>query len=590
MRFLRHFWDWLSNVGAAYTSQRQSLKLLRLTNRVGFFSTITVLLSAVSFARGELWYFVAFNCVISLAYVSVLIFNAFGKLLVSRIWFIAVALGTITHNHFYFGFSAGFWILYLNIIQAPFILTPDLGRKKNLLLSLTILIGIVATLLLTQNLPALHTSVSAQQTAIFLRGNLIRGAILFALTAFYFVYETQIAEEELILSAKKATEAAEAKSFFVSNMSHELRTPMNAIKGFSEILLEVAAQVKDEKLQAKISEYLEQINLSASNLTSIIDDILDFARLETNRIVIRPKDFDLYALCQNVMQTARFHGHKNSAVQMRAEFSEDLPRRIHGDETRLSQVLLNLLSNATKFTHQGSVTLRATVKDQRPGAWLISFEVEDTGIGIPAAKLPYLFESFSSVSRETAVRYGGTGLGLAISRHLIEKQGGQISVMSSPGKGSIFSFALWYEHAQAAQPENATEKRDLRRARILVAEDNEVNQMVISAILDGWNAEVELVENGLKALSRAQAASYDAILMDIQMPFMDGIAAAENIRALDDRKHAAVPIIALTADVLGETRKKALGVGMNDIVSKPVNQAQLYSVLSRVLGLAGHTE
>lgn len=438
---------------------------------------------------------------------------------------------------------------------------------------------------LTINMPPLFEQMTPAMAERFFLNNLIRSPILLVLVAFYLVDENRKAEEVLGFNASKATAAADAKSLFLSNISHELRTPMNAVKGFTDILLETTQSLADEKLRKQYSDYLNQIRISSANLTSIIDDILDFARIETNRIIFQEKEFDLYDLAKNVMQTAQFYEHKSRLIDAHTEFGENLPRHVTGDPVRLSQVLLNLVGNAMKFTHKGHVKLRISLMDETETKHHLCFEVEDTGIGIPGEKLPYLFDSFSQVSKETAVRYGGTGLGLAISKNLIEMQGGTIAVMSSPNNGSLFTVTLWFGKVQEAEKALTASARDLKRKRILVAEDNEVNQILVRSLLESWNAEIEIVEDGLQALGKTQALQYDLILMDLQMPFMDGIEATENIRALDDKVKAAIPIVALTADVLSETRKKVFAVGMNDIVTKPINQAELYSALRKALKL-----
>jgi signal transduction histidine kinase/ActR/RegA family two-component response regulator len=586
MQTIVRVWAWLGDIGLAHATDGASQALLRLFNRIAFISALTVIIQSLSFLALGLNYVVLVNAGVTVAYLSLLVLTHYGSFLLARIFFLTIAAFAITHHHLYFGFASGFWILLLNLTQAAFVLYPQLRISRLLLLSAFIAATIVTIVLASLSFQPLYDKMTVEQAAKFMRGNLIRGPILLMLVAFYLVYENRRNEQALRFTANKATDAGNAKSFFLSNMSHELRTPMNAIKGFAEILLESTNGIADAKVREQFNAYLNQIRISSANLTSIIDDILDFARIETNRITLRRVDFNLAETVRNVMQTAQFYGHRNKDVEIQLEIADNVPARIAGDPSRLSQVLLNLAGNAMKFTHRGFVRLKTSLLEESPTAYCICFEVEDTGIGIPGEKLPFLFESFSQVSRETAVRYGGTGLGLAISRHLVEMQGGKISVMSSPGKGSVFTLTMWFGKP-GEEPESLRKSgRDLRGARILVAEDNEVNQLLVRTLLESWNANVEIVDNGLNALGRAQKGGFDLILMDLQMPFMDGIEAAENIRSLDEPEKSQVAIIALTADVLSETRRKVLAAGMNDLVTKPINQAELYQTLRRALQIA----
>ncbi len=578
-------WTAISEIGIRYALNDSARKMVRLQNRIAVISAVIVAVQAYSFFTLGLHYLLVVNACAAAAYLSCLIFSVTGHLLFARIVFLTTATFAITHHHLYFGFAAGFWILFLALCQAIFALFPEWSMRRLILLSSLLGLAIILVLVFSYSFPPLYAGMSAELAQKFMRGNVIRGPILLLIVAYYLVHENRRTEEALRFTATKATEAAEAKSFFLSNISHELRTPMNAIKGFADILLEDASSLGEAAKREKFTTHLNQIRISAANLTSIIDDILDFARIGNGRIRFRNKDFDLQELAGNVMQTAQFYGHQNNRLEIQTELDAALPRHVRGDPVRLSQILLNILSNAMKFTHSGFVRLKISLRESTEQAHYISFDVEDSGIGIPGEKLPFLFDSFSQVSRETAVRYGGTGLGLAISKHLVEMQGGTIAVMSSPGKGSLFTVNLWFDKGMAEKTADGKPVRDLRKARILVAEDNEVNQMLIQNILESWNADLQLVENGLAALGQAQKRDFDLILMDLQMPFMDGLEATENIRALENKKHASVPIVALTADVLSETRKRAFAVGMNDLVTKPINQADLYAVLKKALGL-----
>ncbi len=585
MSTLLRWWKGVSEVGVIYAPDVLHQKLIRLQNRIAFFSICLVAIQSVLFYRMGLTYVVLVNAAAILGFLSCFVMNAVGALTLSRFFYISIALFTVTHHHLYFGHQAGFWLFLLNLTQAGFILFPQLSMRQLLMVGILISAGLIGLVLWSMSVPPLYDGMNTALGLQLFRNNLIRSPILLVLVAYYLVAENRSSEAELVFSASKEAEAAKAKSFFLSNISHELRTPMNAIKGFSEILYEQCNAIRDERMQIQFKEHLGQIRISSANLTSIIDDLLDFARIESGRIAFRSNDFDLQEVAQNTMHTAEFYGHRGKGIETRLTLEPNLPRVLKGDAARLSQILLNLVGNAMKFTHKGHVELRISLREESQSAYRINFEVEDTGIGIPGEKLPYLFDSLSPVSRETAIRYGGMGLGLAISKNLVEMQGGSITVMSSPGKGALFTVDLWFEKGGNAAAAEKTAGRDLKRAKILVAEDNDVNQILVQTLLESWNADIEIVENGLKALGEAQKNSYDLILMDLQMPFMDGIEACEQIRLLDDKGKSSVPIIALTADVLSETRRKVFAVGMNDIVTKPINQAELYAALRKGLNL-----
>lgn len=576
-------WEFLSDLGVRYVPEEARKKSVRMQNRISLVAVLVTWIQAISFFHVGLTYPAIISFAAGLLYITSITISAFGGFCFARILFLLIVLGAVGHHHFYFGFTSGFWLLWLAAPQAVFVLFPALSLRNHLVFSVLLTGVISAAIVSSMDMPPIFSEMTSALTHQFMRGNAIRSPIVFILIAFYLVYENRRSEKVLSFAAAKEKELADAKSFLLSNVSHELRTPVNAIKGFADILIENSNSIADTKQRERFQSHLNQIAVSAASLTAIIGDILDFARIEQKRITLHKRDFDLVALCEEALRTAEFHGRHNGAIETELFFAPDFPRKVYGDDTRVTQILVNLLSNAMKFTHQGKVTLRALLMEQDDARLHISFEIEDTGIGIPGEKLPYLFESFSPISRETAVRYGGTGLGLAITKQLVEILNGKISVMSTPGRGSLFMVDFWLEKAKEEVALPSKVMRDLKRARILVAEDNEVNQLLVRTLLESWNGEIEIVENGLKAIGAVQRGSYDLILMDLQMPFMDGFEACENIRLFSDKEKAMIPIVALTADVLNETRKKVFTVGMNDIITKPINQADLYAVLRKHL-------
>jgi PAS domain S-box-containing protein len=380
--------------------------------------------------------------------------------------------------------------------------------------------------------------------------------------------------------AKLAADAAsQAKTAFLANMSHEIRTPMNAIVGFAHLL-------RRDPLTPRQRDHLDKIADASEHLLQVINDILDFSKIEAHKVDLHLGAFHLAASLARIADMV--HGRlRNKAVQFHVELAPGCPVHVVGDRLRLEQVLLNLASNAVKFTEQGSVEIRVTPlqrSDER--AWL-HFAVVDTGIGVSPAQSARLFEAFEQADASTTRRYGGTGLGLAISKRLVELMDGRIGMDSQPGQGSTFWFELPLgladtpAHTPVAAPaEAAPDALDvpdggarLRGARLLLAEDNPINQEVARDLLAALGAQVDVACDGAQALRMAAEQDYELILMDVQMPVMDGLEATAAIRRLPGR--AAVPILALTASTFAEDRRLGLGAGMNDFLIKPVEPEAL---------------
>lgn len=583
MKYLKHFWAALSGIGLTPQIHASEKRLIILQNRVFFVAIVATCLQTYNFWRVGIYYVIYVNAGVIAAYVACVSLTWRQQFVAARILFVTTAAVGLTHHHFYFGINAGFWIMMLNLSQAPYILFPRVRLGYVSLISFVFVSLLCLLMVVSLKMAPVFFGMTAEITEKFFYGNLVRSTVLLLLIAYYLVSGGRSAEAELTHSAVQAHGAVKAKTLFLSNMSHELRTPLNAITGFTEILLSQASTAVVNDRRDDFERYLRQILVSSKNLTAIVSDMLDFARIESNRIDFKSEPFNLREVATHAIDTARFYGRNQANVETRIWLHPDLPGVLEGDEGRLTQILVNLLGNAMKFTHKGYVQLHVATIDETKESIHVQFEVEDTGIGIPAEKLPYLFDSLSAVSRETAIRYGGTGLGLAITKQLVEMQGGHISVMSSPKSGSLFTVSLWFKKSVEKPRERGAEIRNLTGVKILAAEDNEVNQILIKSLIESWHGELEIVENGLKALGRAQQNNYDLILMDLQMPFMDGIETTLNIRLLDDPKKASTPIIALTADVLAETREKVFAAGMNNIVTKPINQSELYEAIERVL-------
>ncbi len=389
------------------------------------------------------------------------------------------------------------------------------------------------------------------------------------------ITKRKIVEEELINARQLAEESMRAKEHFLSVMSHEIRTPLNAVVGLAHLLLEESPLPEQvEKLQA--------VKFSADNLMVIINDILDFSKIESGKITFECIDFELPEVFKGIEQS---FGYKAKASNLRLLFEIDpkLPKVLTGDPVRLSQALLNLAGNALKFTEKGFIEVKATQVRRSTETVTIEFKVTDTGIGIAADKLDSIFDSFTQASSETTRKYGGTGLGLAITKKIIELQGGTITVKSRVGLGSAFTFQLtlgW----PAAQPKIAyklpesTEPavQDLHDTRILLVEDNKMNQLVICKFLQKWGVQIEIAENGIEAINKLKQNTYEVILMDLQMPQMDGYKAAQYIRSHLEGAARTVPIVALTASALLDVKRKVLEAGMNDFITKPFDPRELH--------------
>lgn len=382
--------------------------------------------------------------------------------------------------------------------------------------------------------------------------------------------------EQVNLLKIRAEESERYEQQFLANMSHEIRTPMNAVLGMTNLLL-------DTELNEKQIKYLKAINVSSKNLLVIINDVLDLSKLEAGRMEIEKIPFRIREVVQNVIDTSRFKA-EEKGLRFEISISPDLPEVVKGDPTRLNQILTNLASNAVKFTDKGNVTISV---DRPVGSQFIQFRVIDTGIGIPEDKMHLLFGNFKQVDASTFRKYGGTGLGLAISKTLIELQGGKVDVKSVLGKGSEFSVKIPYdigteEEAQALHHEGSIDYDKLEGIRILVAEDNEYNQIVVNDTLQSMikDIHIDIAENGLIALSLVQKNTYDLILMDAQMPEMDGLEATRRIRNLSDNKISSIPIIALTASVHKADIDKCIQAGMNTFVPKPFMREELFSAIA----------
>ncbi|MEY4750696.1 MAG: hypothetical protein RIQ60_2910 [Pseudomonadota bacterium] len=394
------------------------------------------------------------------------------------------------------------------------------------------------------------------------------------------------------LAAQQARETAEAanraKTVFLANMSHELRTPMAAILGMTGLALRRAT---DEQLRHK----LEVIESASQHMLQLVDDILDITKIEAERLTLAHKRFQVADIVAKVVSQ-----HDHRAREKGLDLSVNLPRdllnlTVDGDPLRLAQVLLNLLSNAIKFTPQGRIELSGRVLEHSADQVLLRWQVSDTGIGVASEQLPRMFAAFTQVDDSMSRSVGGVGLGLAICKRLVEMMGGEIGVSSEPGQGSTFWFTVRLGLVNAAasplpevtsefpQPVAANRLNQLYAgARILLADDDAISRKVYRALIEAAGLSVDLAEDGHQAVEQAQAQTYALILMDVQMPVMNGLDATRAIRS--NSLNTTTPILALTANVLEEHRQICLSAGMNEHIAKPVTMDSLYSVLLAALG------
>jgi signal transduction histidine kinase/CheY-like chemotaxis protein len=380
--------------------------------------------------------------------------------------------------------------------------------------------------------------------------------------------------QELAESRAEALRASQAKSDFLSSMSHEIRTPMNGVLGMNQLL--AATSLSPEQRR-----YVEVVQSSGRQLLALIDDLLDLSKIEAGKVTIECADFDLRHTLNEVSDMWSVQA-SAKGLAFRANIAAEVPLLLLGDSSRLRQVLNNLANNAIKFTARGAVNLSVELAGKQEDRVLIRFSVADTGIGIRPDQASRLFSPFVQADVSTTRNYGGTGLGLAICKHLVELMGGTIGIESQVGQGSVFwftsSFAVSQRSALPIEDWTAPEAENRQSLRILVAEDNQINRLVISTQLSKLGHRAEVVVDGFEALKKATAGDYDLLLMDCEMPGMDGYEATRRIRqARRDR----LPIIAVTAHAMSGDRERCLAAGMDDFISKPIDMQHLARVLAR---------
>ncbi len=384
--------------------------------------------------------------------------------------------------------------------------------------------------------------------------------------------------QSLTVEKEKAERANKHKNEILANMSHEIRTPMNAVIGITNHLVE-------ENNNPEFAENLKILKFSGDQLLVLINDILDLSKIEEGKLAFEKIDFEIRFLIANIIHSLSFRA-KEKRIEIIFDFDEKIPSILIGDPIRIGQIFTNLINNAIKFTHSGFVKIKVKLFEINKNLVSIDFAIEDSGIGIPEDKLSSIFDKFTQANSETTRKYGGTGLGLTIVTRLLGLMNSAIQVKSKLGEGSEFTFRLELAIAEAKSimlksMAIDTNKKNLKGMSVLIVEDNEVNVKVLQRFLSKWNVSIDTAGNGKFALEKIHKQDYDLILMDLQMPEMDGYEASKAIRKLHENKYHELPIVALTADVMLDVREKIIQAGMDEFLTKPFQPEELYALLSK---------
>lgn len=392
--------------------------------------------------------------------------------------------------------------------------------------------------------------------------------------------QLRLKNDEIVMAKIQAEQSKAVKELFLANMSHEIRTPLNAIIGFQQLLKQTA-------LNETQMEYVEAIDFAGKNLLTLVNDILDLSKIESGKLQFEDAEFELNQHINRVIELLQQRA-KDKGIQIFSHPDARIPSIVVGDSTRFNQIMLNLIGNAIKFTDSGQIDISSNLIRLDENEIWCSFEIKDTGIGIAERKLNRIFESFTQAGTDTTRLYGGTGLGLTICKHLVEEFGGSIKVSSRVGIGSIFTFDVHFkrstkENQSTTAMEIEQTPQITHRLRILLAEDVLINQRLMQRMAKTWDYDLEIAQNGQEAVEKMKLDNFDIVLMDIQMPIMNGFEATRAIRKMKSKHKNKVPIIALTAHASNAEAEKCLDLGMNAYVTKPFEQGHLLDTIHRLV-------
>jgi PAS domain S-box-containing protein len=388
--------------------------------------------------------------------------------------------------------------------------------------------------------------------------------------------EIILQQKKLLKVQEKQKHLLDTKQRYLSFMTHEIRTPLNAIIGLTDLIFDTSPTPTQ-------MEYLKSIKSSSSILSKIINDVLDFNKLENDKIKVDPINFNLVSIFKDVIRTCTIYSY-NKPVKLEQEIDKLIPEIVKGDAFKLTQVLTNLISNALKFTQKGYVKASAKLLEATETSVSVQFTVKDTGIGIPSDKLEQVFNSYEQLDSSISRKFGGTGLGLTISQKFVQLMGGKIEIESTIDEGSSFGFKLTFEQTkEEIKKEKQVVKVDFSPYHILLVEDNEMNQLVMSKYFNKWGLSFDIAENGKEALEKLEENEYHLVLLDLEMPIMDGFEAAQHIRNHENDTINSIPIIALSASVFSEIEEKTRNIGFNDFIGKPINANYVYNKLADYL-------
>lgn len=555
-------------------------KCIVLSNIFGWIAIIVTIFSIIGYHQIGLTYTSNTLLILTPIYLIAMAIIKYGKFIVGSLLFLTTANLSVFLVHLSLGDASGQHLNYLIIIGCYFIILQQSYPKLVIGLLFFSILCFIGTNFLVDGYPYRDQVPASWLKWIFTSNFLLVVGIIIGFTYIFFS-ENQRIQTQLIHAKLTAEKASQAKAEFLSTMSHEIRTPMNAVIGMTHLLM-MESPREDQK------KYIDTIRFSGENLLSIINDILDFSKIEAGKVELESGDVSINKLL-NVIFSGLSPKAEEKKIELIADIDPALPVYLTGDSTRLSQILTNLVANAVKFTHKGYVKVSVTLLEEMPHAFRLKISVEDTGIGISKKQQQTIFDSFTQATTSTTREYGGTGLGLAITRKLLELHHATLTIDSIPNKGSVFAFELTLGKNNRKEDinqsgEKFSTNRSLSGIKVLLVEDNLVNLKIAKKFIDKWGIEVETATNGKEAIRTLQNnPTFDLVLMDLQMPVMDGYETTKFIRNLTDPYFQKLPIIALTANAFSDVEEEILDIGMNDILTKPFHPENLFKKISHNL-------